>query len=164
MSEKRKMHPDVRERWMKSRVKHGGYMGGSEKAEHYIWRSMLQRCQNPKNNQWRYYGGKGISVCEEWLSYSNFISDMGGRPSKDHSLERINNDEGYNPNNCRWATRSEQQKNKTTTKFYTNGSFLGTLVDCAKHIGISKELAHWRWKSWGTFEKGVRWQAVQKNV
>ena len=134
--------------WALARVKHGGYLGGKEKPEHYVWRSMLARCSNPKSSGYAYYGGRGIKVCKRWQKYENFYADMGDRPSADHSLERNNSDADYKPSNCRWATRSEQQKNKTTTKWYTNGGFTGTLVECAKFLGISKELAHIRWKTW----------------
>jgi len=149
--------------WALARVKHGGYLGGKERPEHYVWRSMLARCDNPKSSGYAYYGGRGIKVCKRWQKYENFYADMGDRPSADHSLERNNSDADYKPSNCRWATRSEQQKNKTTTKRYTNGRFTGTLVECAKLLGISKELAYMRWKAWGSFEKGVKWRQLQKN-
>lgn len=77
------------------------------------WIGMRQRCHNP--NAWNYgnYGGRGIQVCERWLeSFENFFADMGERPSKQHSLGRINNDGGYSPDNCRWETRAQQVKNK----------------------------------------------------
>ena len=119
---------------------------------------MLARCYRPTANGYSYYGARGIRVCKRWHKYENFIADMGERPSSDHSLERKNTNRGYSPSNCVWATRSEQQKNKTTTRRYTNGVFTGTLVECAALLGISKELAHWRWKAWGTFEKGKTWQ------
>jgi hypothetical protein len=156
------MKPEQREKWMASRVTHGAYLGGREKPEHAVWRTMISRCQNPKRSEFQYYGGRGISVCERWTLYENFIMDMGERPSPAHSLDRINNDGDYEPSNCRWATRSEQQKNKGTTRMYTNGRFTGTLSECAKYLGISKELAHWRWKTHNTFEKGLQWQELQK--
>ena len=148
--------------WALARTKHGGYLGGKERPEHYVWRSMLARCSNPKNKAYIYYGGRGIKVCKRWHSYENFFADMGDRPSPAHSLDRINTDGDYKPSNCHWATSSQQQKNKTTTKLYTNGEFTGTLVECADLLGISKELAYSRWKSWGTFQKGVAWQTRQK--
>jgi len=148
--------------WALDRVVHGGYLGGVERPEHYIWRSMVARCYRPSASGYNYYGAKGIEVCERWHSYENFIADMGERPSPDHSIDRKDNSQGYSPSNCIWATRSEQQKNKTTTKWYTDGVFTGTLVECANRLHISKELAHWRWKTWGTFEKGNKlWQRLK---
>jgi hypothetical protein len=149
--------------WALSKVIHGGYLGGKERYLHYTWRSMLSRCRNPNDKAYRYYGGKGIYVCDRWSSFENFAKDMGERPSPSHSLERVNNALGYCKENCTWATRSEQQKNKSSTKWYTNGTFTGVLVECAAYVGISKELAHWRWGKWGTFEKGVEWQLQKKN-
>jgi len=158
------MTPEQRERWLAGRTKHGAYANDSETPEHYVWRSMIARCNNPNSQAYHYYGGAGITVCKRWMDYTNFLADMGNRPSPLHSLDRIDTRKGYKPSNCRWATRSEQQKNKTTTNKYTNGKFTGTLVECAAHIGISKELAHWRFKTWNTFEKGMTWLKLQKNV
>lgn len=149
------------ERWMASRIKHGGYLGGKERPEHYTWRTMLARCHSVTSKHYKHYGARGITVCERWKKYEHFIADMGPRP-EGASLDRINNNAGYSPENCRWATRSQQQKNKRNTRVYTNGVFTGTLVECAAHLGISKELAHYRFKTHGTFEKGVLWQELPK--
>ena len=156
------MTPEQYDKWIKGKTKHGAYAGGKEQPEHYIWRSMIGRCTNPDYSGYQYYGGRGVSVCKRWLNYKNFISDMGLRPSPEHSLDRINNNKPYSPSNCRWATRSEQQKNKTTTRMFTDGKFTGTLTECADKLKISKELAHWRFKNWGSFERGKKWQLLPK--
>lgn len=145
-----------------SRVKHGGWLGGKETPDHYVWRSMLARCNNPNFVSFKYYGAKGIKVCKRWERYENFIADMGSRPTAKHSLDRIRTDGDYKPSNCRWATQSEQQKNKTTTKIYSNGAFSGTLVECAAFLGVTKNCAFERWKNWGTFEKGIVWRQRKK--
>jgi hypothetical protein len=75
------------------------------------WSSMLKRCRNPKNTNYPNYGGRGISVCDRWSEYVNFLADMGERP-EGKTLDRINVNGNYEPSNCRWATLSEQQKNK----------------------------------------------------
>jgi hypothetical protein len=157
------MEKEIYERWMATRYKHGGYLGGKEIPEHYTWRTMLARCTNPKNKQYPLYGGRGITVCARWLDYANFLADMGSRP-EGMSLDRVDNNKGYAPDNCRWATRSQQQRNKSTTRIYTNGEFIGTLVECATYLGMSKELAHYHWKHSKTFEKGVTWRELPKGL
>ena len=72
---------------------------------------MLQRCRSPNATDFKYYGGRGIKVCKRWYQYENFLADMGRRPLG-LSLERIDNDGNYEPSNCKWATHSEQMKNK----------------------------------------------------
>lgn len=152
------------ERWWAARYRHGGYVGGKETPEHYIWRTMVARCLNPNTRSYSRYGGRGITVCDRWLDYRNFIADMGTRPTPEHSLERVDNNGPYSSENCRWATRSEQQKNKSNTRRYTNGEFTGTLSECAEYLGISKSLAHYHWKHNKTFQKGVVWLELPRQL
>lgn len=73
---------------------------------------MKQRCGNPGNKDFRHYGGRGISVCERWQKFKNFIDDMGARPAPNLTIDRIDNDGHYEPGNCRWATRATQRSNQ----------------------------------------------------
>jgi len=74
---------------------------------------MKKRCYNKGNASYKDYGGRGIRVCEKWLlSYEDFLADMGRKPAPTHSIDRIDNDGGYTPSNCRWATKSEQSRNQ----------------------------------------------------
>ena len=84
----------------------------SSTPEYYAWESMLGRCYNPQHPSYESYGGRGISVCQRWNSFENFYADMGKRPQTDMSIDRINNDQGYGPSNCRWATSSQQVSNR----------------------------------------------------
>lgn len=80
--------------------------------EYIAWERMNARCNNPKDQSYEYYGGRGITICKEWSDFSNFLSDMGERPSNKHSIDRIDNDKGYNRSNCKWSTKTEQNRNR----------------------------------------------------
>lgn len=80
--------------------------------EHRAWKALRGRCNNPNDPAYANYGGRGIRVCERWNSFDNFLADMGLKPTPKHSIDRIDNNGNYEPGNCRWATDSQQNKNK----------------------------------------------------
>lgn len=103
------------------------------------WSGIIQRCNNPKSTSWERYGAKGISVCDEWLNFENFMKwAMENGYSDELTIDRINNEKGYCPTNCRWATYYEQANNQTTTIQIEYDGCKMPLSYWAKSVGINK--------------------------
>jgi hypothetical protein len=112
--------------------------GLSDTPEHNIWLGIRKRCTNPADRVYPYYGGRGIKVCQRWDNFANFLADMGPRPSPQHSIDRYPNQDGdYEPNNCRWATRTEQMRNKSDNRLLTLGDETHCVAEWAERLGIS---------------------------
>lgn len=91
--------------------------GQTKSITYQSWCHMRQRCNNPNNHAFKWYGGRGIKICERWNKYENFLDDMGDRPSNKYSIDRLNPNDDYKPENCRWATAKEQGQTTTTNRF-----------------------------------------------
>jgi hypothetical protein len=103
-----------------------------------VWQSMLNRCRNPNARAYPDYGGRGITVCDEWRDFDQFVADMGPRPVG-MSLDRIDNDGNYTPSNCRWATRKEQQRNQRRAVFVTIEGTRYRAIELAEQAGVKTD-------------------------
>lgn len=116
--------------------KHHGLKGT---PEYKVWSSILERCRNKKHKRYSSYGGRGIDMCQEWAdSFISFLQAMGHRPSDKHSIDRIDNDRGYEPGNCRWATSSEQNRNRRRCMFLTLNGQTKHVNEWCETVGINK--------------------------
>lgn len=117
--------------------------GMNRTPEYHCWEAIIQRCLNSKNTNYNNYGGRGIGVCGEWEnSFQAFIKDMGCRPSPKHSIERIDNNKGYFPSNCKWATRKEQQRNNRNcvgVLDLESGIFYGSIAEACEASNLDYE-------------------------
>ena len=125
-------------------LRHGEGSNGKETPEYRAWSNMLSRCNNNKHQLFGDYGGRGVKVCERWHVYENFIFDMGRRPSRKHSLDRIDNNKNYMPENCRWATMVQQNNNqrpRRKRKEYNITDFVNYAGKTQTVLAWMKELA-----------------------
>jgi hypothetical protein len=117
------------------------YHGLSKHPLYATYMAMRHRCYSPKNRMFPRYGGRGIKVCDRWLkSFLEFLNDMGPKPSPEHSINRIDNDGDYCPENCDWATRIEQNRNRINNRFLR---FLGRKMcigEWSKEVGIGRTI------------------------
>lgn len=119
----------------------GTRRGDPALPEYGVWVGMRDRCCRPSNKYFANYGGRGITVCERWREdFAAFLADMGARPSEAHSIDRIDNNAGYSPENCRWATRHEQTRNTRRTRLIAFRGETLCLLDWAARIGIAREV------------------------
>lgn len=121
-----------------NKLRHGASRKGKRTAEYIIWASMRQRCEDPNLDSYKNYGGRGVTVCERWQIFENFLADMGPRPTPNHMIERVNNDNGYSPDNCVWITSiTEQNRNRRSVKLNTEAA---KVIRFMLGIGVSQDL------------------------
>lgn len=116
---------------------HGHAYRGRHTKEYRAWVSMRGRCFDKRDAGYHNYGGRGITVCERWLVFENFLEDLGLAPSPSHTLDRINVDGNYCPDNCKWATRKEQANNRRDTRKFNFRGKIMTLTEIAAVTGIN---------------------------
>ena len=127
---------------IKRKTTHGHTKGSTQSSEYRAWYNMKTRCYNPKATRFKHHGGRGITVCERWLnSFENFLEDMGKKPTIYHTLDRFpDNDGNYSPDNCRWATQSQQQGNKSSNRWIEYNGTRMILEDWTRHLGLSNSM------------------------
>lgn len=128
--------------------------GLSGSPTYQSWCCMKQRCLNPNTFAYKDYGGRGITFCERWQSFEAFFLDMGVKP-KGTTLERINNDGNYEPGNCKWATRREQQNNRRCSRLITINGTAMTIGQAATKYGLSWKLLDSRISAGWPIEKAI---------
>ena len=109
------------------------------------WRNIHARCYNKKNPGYKNYGRRGITVCDRWFSFDNFLADMGGQP-EGLSIERADNDKGYCPKNCYWATQEEQDANKRSNTYIVYMGERKTVAQWARELGLTADYIYKRLK------------------
>src|SRR5262245_53943702 len=144
-------------------LKHGESRVGRRSPEYEAWIGMIARCHNPRCKAFPNYGGRGIIVCNRWRnSVGAFLADMGRKPTPKHELERKNNDKGYYPGNCRWATRIEQSRNKRTNRFLAFRGETRCVTEWAEQLGLPSYLILTRLKYGWSVERTLSTPWISK--
>lgn len=124
---------------MSNNFKHGA----TGSTEYAAWRNMKTRCYNKNFVDWEIYGGRGVTICDRWMtSFDAFLADMGKRPGPGYSLDRIDSDKGYEPGNCRWATATEQARNRRYCISLTFDGQTRLLSEWADITGFGRKTIH----------------------
>jgi hypothetical protein len=151
-------------------LKHGHAVRGKMTPEYVAYREMKKRCYNPNWVRYDRYGGRGIKVCERWLNdFDTFFADMGQKPSPRHTLDRIDNDGDYTPENCRWATKAEQALNRRSTRIIEYDGRALSVTEWAAEVRMDADTLSARINAGWTPERALttplrascRWHASQ---
>lgn len=124
-----------REATSKACIRHGHSRVNKKSETYAIWEGIRKRCRDKSHPR---YGQRGIALCERWLVFENFLADMGERPSAEHSIERIDNDGGYSPDNCKWATAKDQANNRHTNRVLEWNGEVKTLAEWCTFTGMKE--------------------------
>lgn len=137
---------------------HNRRKGTGQTAEYRSWSGMKRRCTNPRGNSYQRYGARGVKVCERWRGdngYANFYEDMGPRPTPQHSIDRIDNDGDYTPENCRWATVEEQSNNRSTNAYHVIDGERLTRIQISRRYNIPHSTLFSRLESGMSIEEAI---------
>lgn len=134
--------------------------GFSHSRLYPVWKSLIARCYNPKNQRYNVYGARGIKVCDEWkedfLSFRKWAYSNGYDESSkqgDCTIDRIDNDKDYCPENCRWVSLSRQQRNTAKTIIFEYKGIKKPLIDWAEELNLPYHTIRWRYSKWGNIDK-----------
>ena len=145
-----KCSEETKKKMSKAHTSHGEGKVGHQTIEYKTWISMKTRCNNPNYNLYKDYGGRGIKICDKWNNeYEVFLKDMGRKPRKNYTIERIDNNGDYCKENCKWISKSEQNRNKRTSIVF-NGEIA---TEAQKRMGMSRHTIHQRIKNGWSIEK-----------
>lgn len=151
-----------REQARNRKITHGHSIGGKVTPELHSYQSMRGRCLNKNDAAYSAYGGRGIEICKRWLhgdesrsGFECFLADMGERPSKLHSLDRIDSNGNYEPDNCRWATKAEQARNRRSNHYVMVGGVSIALSEACERFDADPQLVRDRLRRGWTFERAV---------
>ena len=129
--------------------------GGHGTLTYARWKSMMQRCNNPRASNYSHYGARGITVCDRWHDFSAFFADMGECPDRLMTLDRLSNDIGYEPGNCRWATQAAQNSNRSSCVKLTLSGITKTVADWATERGMTANTLSMRIRLGWTVERAL---------
>lgn len=139
-----------------SSYKHGQASRRGQSKEYRAWAEIKQRITNPKAENYKYYGGRGIEVCPQWVnSFEVFLNDVGRAPSPSHSIDRIDVNGDYSPENCRWATKAQQMSNMRSNKFLTYDDMTFTQAEWGRKTGLGSLIILKRLKRGWTIERAL---------
>lgn len=142
--------------------KHGHGMVGKQTPTYTSWHLMKQRCFNPNHHKYHRYGARGITVCQRWIQFQNFLEDVGERPVG-CTIDRIDNNGNYEPNNCKWASSKQQQRNMSTNIKYSYGSEELTAKELSERCGIHHSTLTYRLKKgWDVNKATTKWPKYDK--
>lgn len=130
--------------------------GRTDTPLYLVWGTMFNRCYRPSHKGYKNYGGRGITVCDRWKSFENFLADMGERPSPTHSLDRIDPNGNYEPGNVRWSTKQEQCRNKRNNRTLVIDGVSKCIADWCDFFGTNKKWAYDRIRRGWSQEDAVR--------
>lgn len=137
-----------------SRTHHGHSKRHQISKKYYSWIGMVRRCNNPMNNRYSRYGGRGINVCDRWLEFDNFLSDMGEKP-QGLQLDRINNNDGYYKENCRWTTPKQNSRNRCNNSRINFNNKTQCMAAWGEELDINKSTIQSRLRRGWSIEKAL---------